>query len=151
MMQLVADRRFAAGAKLYMECALSADDVIGRMPGFEIHAPYPVMSNVAHAIELALKSYLLSNDFKDIRSLGHDLVKAFDQCKELTDGENDHLNAIDTDLLEIISDVHQNMTLRYGEPSKLGRLPVFGPMQEIADHCLRLCSAPTRADLWGDG
>ena len=141
---------FASGAKLYMECALAADDKIGVLPGFEIHAPYPVMSNVAHAIELALKSYLLANGVADIKQFGHDLVAAFNACKGTAGPDNKHLGAIDVRLLEIVSDIHQNMTLRYGQPSKLGRLPVFGPLNDLANHCLKLCGAPTRQELWGE-
>ncbi|MEO1362642.1 MAG: hypothetical protein AAFU86_02585 [Pseudomonadota bacterium] len=141
-------RQFAHGAKLYYECAIAADDQIGRLPGFEIHAPYPVMSNVAHAIELAFKSFLLANGQSNIRRFGHDLVAAFDACYEI-DASNDALLDIDRELLTIISDIHNNMTLRYNEPSDLDRLPVFGPMQTIARAALRLCNAPSREDIWG--
>lgn len=132
-----------------MECALAADDVIGTLPGYEIHAPYPVMTNMAHAIELALKSFLLSKGFDDVKMLGHNLVRAYNECLSI-EPQNAILLGMDVSLLEVISDIHSSMTLRYDEPSEFGKLPVFGPMEELADQCLELCNAPSRNEIWGE-
>ena len=62
-------------AREYFDCALAADKVVGQRTGYEVIAPAPVMYLVAHAIELALKSFLRHKDvsLKDLRSLSHNL------------------------------------------------------------------------------
>ena len=138
---------FAVGAKLYYECALAADRKIGFFPGYEIAAPAPVMSLVAHSIELSLKSFLLASGVANVRSFGHDLQRAFDECQQLGALGKVEFDETDLRVLEIIDDLHQNFVLRYREKSKLGRIPVFGPLQVLSKKCLDLCDAPTLDEI----
>ena len=138
---------FAVGAKLYYECALAADEKIGELPGYEIAAPAPVMSLMAHSIELSLKSFLLANGVTNVRAFGHDLQKAYTKCDELGALKKVGFDASDLHVLEIINDLHQNFVLRYREASALGRLPVFGPLQTLTEKCLALCDAPMLGEI----
>ncbi len=81
---------------------------------------------------------------KEVRKLSHDLVACWDSCVEL--GAQPDL--IDKRVLEIISDLLKSNRLRYGEESDLGRVPVFGPLQEVCERSLELCGAPTRAQIF---
>tara|TARA_B110001469_G_C9586193_1_gene290805 strand:- start:673 stop:1128 length:456 start_codon:yes stop_codon:yes gene_type:complete len=49
------------------------------------HAPTPAFYLVSHSIELFLKSYLRgkNENLKELRKVGHDLVKALNQCEDL--------------------------------------------------------------------
>src|SRR3569832_456501 len=78
---------FARYATEFFECALAADDKVGKRPGAEIIAPIPVMYLVGHSIELGLKAYLILHDvpLKELYSkqYGHDLKKSLKKAKEL--------------------------------------------------------------------
>lgn len=132
-------------ARLNFEAAKAADKDVGFWPGYEIAAPPPVMTLCAHSIELALKAYLLEIglDESEVRGLSHDLVSACARCRDF----GADTSKIDHDILEIISDLLVSQRLRYGEKSKLGKVPVFGPLSELVDHCLALCGAPSRYDV----
>ncbi|MEM1079492.1 MAG: hypothetical protein AAGI09_13305 [Pseudomonadota bacterium] len=139
---------YAMLAKLNFLCAEEADSKIGLLPGYEIAAPPPVMTLCAHAIELSLKSFLLKQGVEEfeVKKLGHDLEAAWARCKDL----NVDLPEIDQHVLAVISDLLVSNQLRYGEPSKLGRLPVYGPLSEVVRKLLHLCGAPTLAELATD-
>jgi hypothetical protein len=132
-------------ARLNFECAYEADQKIGGLPGYEIAAPPPVMTLCAHSIELALKSYLLQHEIeeKEVKKLGHNLLKAWQKCKDISCD----LPELDENILSIISDLLVSGRLRYGEDSKLGKIPVYGPLTEVVRTCLKLCSAPKLSDL----
>jgi len=132
-------------AKLNYEAALAADNVIGLWPGYKLAAPPPVMTLCAHSIELSLKAYLLDNGMDEpaVKKYGHDLVGCWDMCVKYGADEK----GINRDVLSIISDLLMSGRLRYGEESKLGKVPVFGPLQTLCDFCLDLCGAPTRAQI----
>ena len=132
-------------ARLNFEAAEAADRDVGLWPGYEIAAPPPVMTLCAHAIELSFKAYLLDQgvDEREVRQIGHDLVTAKTRCEELG-ADTTH---IDIHLLEIIADLLGSGRLRYGDKSELGRVPVYGPLSELVNHCLGLCGAPRRADI----
>jgi hypothetical protein len=132
-------------ARLNYEAALAADDKIGYLPEYELVAPPPVMVLCAHCIELSFKAFLLGTGQKDsdVRKLGHDLSELWKACIDL----GAKRGAIDEDLLAILSDLLVNHTLRYGEPSKMGRLPIFGPLQRICESSLELCGAPGFSEL----
>lgn len=132
-------------ARLNLEAAKAADKDVGFWPGYEIAAPPPVMTLCAHTIELALKAYLLDKgvDEKSVQRFNHDLVKCWGKCVEM--GAPSELLNIDT--LKIISDLLSSNRLRYGEKSRLGSVPVFGPLKEVCDQCLELCGAPTRNEI----
>lgn len=132
-------------ARLNYEAAKAADNDIGRWPGYEIAAPPPVMVLCAHAIELSLKAYLLDSgiDKRALKRLSHNLSKTWGKCVALGADEK----SVDSNTLRIISDLIVSGRLRYGEKSKLGRVPVFGPLSALCEQCLDLCGAPTKADL----
>tara|TARA_R110000772_G_C13084615_1_gene417860 strand:+ start:57 stop:524 length:468 start_codon:yes stop_codon:yes gene_type:complete len=132
-------------ARLNFEAAKSADKEVGFWPGYEIAAPPPVMALCAHSIELSLKSYLLEKgvDEESVRRFNHDLTSAWKKCVEL--GAN--ADGIHLETLAIISDLLKTGRLRYGDESKLGKVPVFGPLSELCERCLELCGAPTKADI----
>ena len=132
-------------ARLNFEAATAADNVVGLWPGYDIAAPPPVMTLCAHSIELSLKGYLLDRGVDEItvRNFNHDLVDCWDKCVELGADAKD----VDLNVLAIISDLLSSGRLRYGDKSKLGRVPVFGPLSELCGRCLDLCGAPTVADI----
>ncbi|WP_288928868.1 hypothetical protein [uncultured Maritimibacter sp.] len=132
-------------ARLNFAAAEEADRSIGNLPGYGFAAPPPIMTLCAHAIELSLKSYLLQKSVPEsqVRALGHDLVHAWTLCKEY--GAEEGL--IDENILAIISDLLRSHRLRYGEESKLGKVPVYGSLQKLTRTCLALCDAPTLAEI----
>lgn len=124
-------------AREYYDCAIAADRVVGMRKGYEIHAPMPVMFLVAHAIELALKSYLLysGKTLDDIKKAGHDLI----HCWELgsTMGIQTHvpLDSSDLELLRLLNKLHLSTEMRYIQTGTK-ELPVFGPLQQLTDKIL---------------
>ena len=155
--------QYAAGARLYYECALAADRKVGLLPGFEIIAPFPVMHLVSHAIELSLKSSLIGRtdiSERELRTrIGHDLERAYELCSRIAGYPL--LSPAQEITLRNINFGHDGFVFRYG---KLGKkyteklrssssserkpgVPVFGPMQAIAMHFLRACEAPELEDL----
>lgn len=139
-------------ARLNYEAALAADRKIGLLPGYEIAAPPPVMTLCAHAIELALKSFLLQQGVgeTEVKKLRHDLTKIWAQVKEISGKNGFLLPELDEDILPIISDLLVSGRLRYGEQSDLGLVPVFGPLQTLTKSCLELCAAPLLSDVMGE-
>jgi len=135
-------------AKLYFEAAEAADKVVGFFPGYEIAAPPPVMTLCAHSIELSLKSFLLDKGVseEEVKKYSHDLVSCWDSC--VKHGANAEL--LDRNVLAIITDLLSSGRLRYGEQSKLGRVPVYGPLSDLCRTCLTLCGAPSCAEILGE-
>jgi len=136
-------------ARLNFEAAEGADYKIGHLPGYDMAAPPPVMNLCAHAIELSMKAYLLDKGVPEnqVRKLNHNLMKAWEKCKAVSVCE---LPEINEDLLAIISDLLKSGRLRYGDESKLGRVPVYGPLQNLCGQFLDLCGAPSYVDLLPD-
>lgn len=134
-------------ARLNYEAARAADRQVGQWPGYEIAAPPPIMVLCAHTIELSLKAYLLENgvDEKAVRRIGHDLLSAWEKCIDLGADSS----ALDQEILLIISDLLSSGRLRYGDLSKLGKVPVFGPLSVLCERSLALCGAPTKAQILG--
>lgn len=132
-------------ARVTYEAALGADDRTGMWTGYEIAAPPPVMTLCAHAIELSLKAYLLDKDLgeAEVRKFKHNLVACWDKCVEV--GAEPDL--LDRNILAIISDLLVSGRLRYGDKSRLGKVPVFGPLSELVEACLALCRAPDVSDI----
>ncbi|MBL4927454.1 hypothetical protein [Fuscibacter oryzae] len=134
-------------ARMNYEAALAADDVIGQWPGYNISAPPPVMVLCAQCVELSLKSYLLDKCVPEIvvRKLGHKLQEAWSACMDAGASPE----TLDVEILKIIEDLLVSGRLRYGDKSELGRTPVFGPLQELCQACLKLCGAPEASDIIG--
>lgn len=132
-------------ARLYYEAAIGADDRIGKLPGYEAAAPAQVMSNCAHCIELCLKSYLLDQgmDEKLVRKLKHGLMDLWNACVEHGAPQSE----MNYTVLEIMANLNDYHRLRYGDRSRLGQVPVFGPLCEVCEFTLSLCGAPALSDL----
>lgn len=147
------DREFAAEARLYHLCAEDADGRIGKLPAYQLAAPRPAMLLMAFSIELSLKSFLLSKGHEetDVRKHGHDLVSAWNCCAECGATDVVALSEKEFHLLEVISDLHSNLCLRYRKPSELGKLPVFGPFESISRKFLDLCDAPSLKEIAEEG
>lgn len=69
----------------YLEEARGLNQAVAILCGARTEATlYSIGILAAHCLELALKAYLLHAgcDERDLRSIGHDLVKAWERCKE---------------------------------------------------------------------
>jgi hypothetical protein len=132
-------------ARVNYSAALAADNKVGFWPGYEIAAPPPVMTLCAHSIELSFKAFLLDHDLseKEVRNLGHKLCSAWERCVEL--GASADLPNVET--LKIIEDLLVSGRLRYGDQSEMGKIPVFGPLQELCEYALKICGAPDVGDI----
>ena len=133
-------------ARLYFDAAEAADRVVGHYPGYDLTAPEPVMTLCAHSIELSIKAFLLDNCVSEdeVKKLGHNLVACWDRCVEC----GADANYIDVAMLKTISDTHKSGRLRYGEKSKDGLIPAFGPFSKLCEKCLDLCGAPSYHDIF---
>ena len=127
----------ASYAREYFYAARAADDVIGSRPGYEGHAPMPVMHLIAHSIELALKAYLLHRGvpLERLRAIGHDLIDCWNCSTEHGIGELIELTETDMDVLEIINHLHKSTELRYIVTGPK-TFPVFGPLKIMAKKIL---------------
>ena len=134
-------------ARLNFEAAKAADAVVGDLPGYDVAAPPPIMTHCAHSIELSAKAVLLENGWDEakVRKLGHNLVECVEACKLVGADTSD----IDGQVLAIISDLLVSGRLRYGDQSRLGMVPVFGPLSSVCESCLDMCGAPKLSDLLG--
>jgi hypothetical protein len=118
----------------FFECALAADDKVGRRPGFEIIAPIPVMYLVGHSIELSLKAYLAFHGIplRELRSkkYGHDLEKCHKKAKEL--GLNIHakLDEGESRALTVLNELYSTKQLNY-IVSGVKQFPTFGSIEGI--------------------
>ena len=121
-------------AREFFDCALAADNKVGRRPGFEIIAPIPVMYLVGHSIELCLKSYLAFQGvpLSDLRTkkYGHDLVRCLKKAKEL--GLNTHVKFDDGEqhALAVLNELYSTKQLNY-IVTGAKEFPVFGPIQTV--------------------
>lgn len=122
--------RFAAQ---FYAAAIAADDVVGLDKGYEAHAPPPVSYMVGHAIELALKAYLLHQGapLKAIRRLGHNLETAFAKAEAKGLGSIMTVSAQDRSVLKILNALYSDKQLEYSVTG-FKTFPVFGPMQTLA-------------------
>ncbi len=126
-------------AREFFDCALAADDKVGRRPGYEIIAPIPVMYLVGHSIELCLKSYLAFRGVP-LRALrtkkyGHDLVKCLKKAKELGLSTHVELDEGDLHALKVLNELYSKKQLNYivtGEKE----FPVFGPIETVGKKLL---------------
>jgi len=118
----------------FMEAALAADDKMGTRPGHEIVAPVPVMFLVGQAIELALKSYLLSQGVtlrKLRRDYGHELHRALRKAKELGLLSLVPLSQDEQDGIELLDRLYSTKELQY-IVTGAKEFPVFGPLESAA-------------------
>ncbi|MET4761225.1 HEPN domain-containing protein [Bradyrhizobium ottawaense] len=102
----------------------------------------PTYFLLCHALELALKSYLLANDvpLAEVIKLGHDLTRAYAKAHQLgmrVPGE--HVDV----LIDRLSEFHQRMIFRYPVITKdEGRLILRGHLirpEEIQELVVSIC------------
>ena len=126
-------------AREYFDCALAADEVVGQRTGYEVIAPAPVMYLVAHAIELALKSFLRHKDvsLKDLRSLSHNLENCWSEALDAGIDDFVSLNETELETLQLIGALHATTELRYIVTGPK-TYPVFGPLEKL---CKKLLDA----------
>lgn len=126
-------------AREFLDTAMAADKTVGEQPGYEIHAPVPIMYLVGHAIELSLKAYLASKgvplDDLASRTYGHDLEACFNKAVQLNLNtivtfENDEIEG-----MKVLNALYCTKQLNYiVNGTKL--FPVFGPIQGFAERLL---------------
>lgn len=124
----------------FMEAALAADDKMGVRSGYEIIAPVPVMFLVGQAVELALKSYLLSRGvtLRELRrDYGHQLHRALRRAKELGLLSLIELSEEELAGLKYLDHLYSTRELQY-IVTGVKQFPVFGPVESAA---LRLIHA----------
>lgn len=122
----------------FYESALAADDKLGMKPGYEIIAPIPVMFLVGHALELALKAYLLSRGVplrKLRQTYRHDLRRTLRKAKELGLSDVVALTEQDESTIELLNTLYESKQLQYIVTEEK-EFPVFSPLQDVAEKIL---------------
>jgi len=121
-------------ASEFMEAALAADDKMGKKSGHEIVAPVPVMFLVGQAIELSLKSFLLSRGVslhKLRRDYGHNLHRSLRKAKELGLGSLVQFTEEEQSVLSLLDNLYSSKQLQYIITGAT-TFPVFGPLERAA-------------------
>jgi hypothetical protein len=140
---------FAIGARLFYDCAIAADEKVGMRPGYEICAPMPVMLLVAYSVELSLKAFLSANGVstEDLaKKYGHDLEQLYRTASPQIRSEV-RLGKDSEGVLKLLGNLHKkDYPWRYYSPAE-GDFPVFGPLQVLAQDCLRICGAPRSEEI----
>jgi hypothetical protein len=118
----------------FLRASLAADDGMGKGREYDFIAPVPVMYLAGHAIELALKSYLLHGGVtlqQLRRRFGHDLGKCFRKAKEL--GLLDHAKFEEAELgaFHVLDALYSTKQLEY-IVTGAKEFPMFGPIQSFA-------------------
>mgnify|MGYP006281666269 FL=1 len=121
----------------FLASALAADDVLGMRPGFEIAAPVPVMYQVGHSIELALKAYLLRHgvslrDLKRPGKFGHDLEACFRKAKELGLLSFVDFTDVEVGAMRALNALYHSRQLNYFVAGPK-QVPAFGSVQSFCE------------------
>lgn len=126
-------------AREFLDCALAADDKVGKRLGYEIHAPVPVMYLVGHAIELSLKAYLAFSgvSLRELASknFGHNLEACYVEARKRALDELVTFEAIEVAGMKVLNELYSNKELNY-IVTGAKQIPVFGPIQGFAEHLL---------------
>lgn len=118
----------------FMEAALAADEKMGAKPEHEFVAPVPVMFLVGQAVELVLKSYLLSQgvSLRQLRhDYGHELRRALRKAKELGLLSLVSLSEDELAGIELLDRLYSTKELQY-IITGAKEFPVFGPLESAA-------------------
>lgn len=118
----------------FYAAAIAADDVVGHDKGYEVHAPAPVSYLVGHALELALKAFLLHHgvSLHHIKhGLGHNLEAAFAQAEAKGLGAIMPIGPADRAVLTVLNKLYADKQFEYIETGPK-TFPVFGPLQSLA-------------------
>lgn len=118
----------------FLEAGLAADDSMGSRPGYERHAPIPVMFLTGQSIELALKAFLIHKGvtLRDLRTrYVHDLARCLRKAKELGLHEVVRLTDDEQESIRILSPLYAGKELQYIR-SGYKVFPVHGPLGNAA-------------------
>lgn len=136
-------------ARLYHECGVAADEKFWGKIGPQFSALHPILDNLCHSIELALKSYLKKNGLSFSDRDTHSIKKLFTRCRQTAAEKNEAFPLIDRDFLDVLTDFNVNKVTRYGErPEKLRR-PLFTHTDQLAQDLLEKIDAPTVSEMGG--
>lgn len=124
-------------AREFLASALAADDVLGMRPGFEMVAPVPVMYQVGHAIELAMKAFLMERgvSYRDLKrpgKFGHDLEACFRKAKELGLLDYVKFSAVEVGAMQALNALYFSKQLNYFVAGPK-RVPAFGSVQSFCE------------------
>lgn len=97
----------------------------------------PAMFLVAHAVELALKAYILWSDGEksNLKKYGHDLQICWNEAVKRDVTAHVSLTAQDLAILQLLSDLHISTELRYIQTGPK-QLPTFGSLEELCERLL---------------
>jgi hypothetical protein len=137
----------AVGARLYHECAVTADEKFFGAFGWQLSALYPVMDNLCHSVELSLKAYLKYKDVPFNERKTHSFESLSKNCEKTAAEMQEDFPYSETNFLKVMNDMNVNKVLRYGEHPELPRLPSFLPLDELAKALLNKNSAPKLSEL----
>lgn len=125
----------------FFDAARGADRAIGRRPGYELHAPMPVMFLTAHAIELGLKAYLRYRGYslKQLKTQGHNLAELWREAVTVNIATHVVLTEEEVGILHLINELHMSTELRYIRTGPK-TVPVFGPLSQLTTKLLdKIC------------
>lgn len=118
----------------FMEAALAADAAMRQGAGHHWTTPFPVLFQAGQAIELILKSYLLSRGVtlqKVRKDYGHNLRRALRKAKELGLLSLVEITAEEDLALEVLDDLYSTKQLQYIVIGA-ARAPHFEPLRQLA-------------------
>tara|TARA_R110001599_G_scaffold288495_1_gene491351 strand:- start:1305 stop:1715 length:411 start_codon:yes stop_codon:yes gene_type:complete len=105
----------------------------------KLDAGIPRLALTLHAIELALKSYLLTCNETVAslrkREIGHDLRKLIESCLSNGIGEYVEFPFLDEDAVDLLTEAHKSRTLMYEYTGLIGWYLDFS--QAIADTMIK--------------
>ena len=113
----------------------AADKALGEWPGYEIHAPVPVMFLMAQSIELSLKAFLLSSGvtLPTLRSkkFGHRLSACLKEAQARDLAKIIALLPDDQSVIAVVDDLYSSKQLQYMVIG-MKTFPSYGPLQAVA-------------------
>jgi hypothetical protein len=122
-------------AEDFMEAAIAAQEKMRSNSASIDIAPAPVLFLVGHAIELSLKSFLLTRDvtLEALRSrdYGHQLHRCLRKAKELELLDLVEITTDENDALTLLDDLYASKQLQY-IVTGLKRYPPFRPIEQLA-------------------
>jgi hypothetical protein len=126
----------------YIRDAGGYADAAEQLVNFRNHNPRYFL--FCHAIELALKSYILAagGDQKELKTIRHDLQKAYDRARALGYKPTDPSVP---DIVETLDPYHKDYTFRYKDKTGLQILPNADELADAVKSMLNQIEPITRA------
>ncbi len=121
----------------YYAAALIADEELGSESGYETYAPMPVNFLIGHAIELALKAYVLEKGatHDSLFKLGHDLEGCLENAEKLGFGSVLVVGDDDRAVLRVLNNLYSSKQFEYSVTGSK-YFPVFGMVQDFTERLL---------------